>query len=647
MARLLFALFVLLAAPLADAADLRVPSEFGSVDEALEAAQACDRILLAPGTYEGTWFIDKDVLLMGDGAAGDVILDGDEFGNALSILQGARVANLTITGAARGIDMFGPWTEVDGVRFEGLQIGVLAADASGRIHDSVFTDISVTGIDANRSALWIDDNTFVDVPVAIEIIRGEGRILRAEASGSGWGARVSQSRVDVIDSTFHDGDTGVFLQGGTTDVLGCRFVNNALGVHVFDADTTVLDSDLEGNGVGVLTTFADARILGNRVSGSTEVAVQDGIGSASLVASNLLVDNRRAAFLQLADTTWRNNTVLGGADGILASGGAPVVRSSIFTGLSGVAIDGTAAPGMSAAWNLFWEVGVGQVGIAPDGSDVTADPLLDGDALPSVASPALDGGDPTPGAEDPDGSRADLGHSGGPDADARWQPAPPGPPVFEEQSDYGVPEGWWSSIFVGPYSDPNHDPLRVTWDRDASDGLDFCDAVGGTLEVAPPDDGDWPVWVRVEDPDGNVAEIEIQVTASNEPPEVWWELEAAPLESVQTSFFVDVFDPSPEDTHTVDIFIDADAEPDIRGALPGFIPWTPEAEGVYQITVRVTDDDGAVVDVTSSTEVGARPSTPLGDDDCSGCSADPGTPAGAAPLLLLLLAWPATRRRSR
>ena len=637
MGRLCAVLLVLLTAGLAEAADLRVPADFGSLFDALEAAGPCDRILLAPGTYEGSWYVAKDVVIRGEGDPGDVILDGDEFGNALAIFDGARIQNLTITGAKRGIDMFGPWTEVGGVLFDGLEIGIQAQDARGRIHDNVFTNISVSGVDANRSALWIDDNTFVDVPVALEIIRGDGRILGTTSTGAGWGARVTQSTLHVLDSTFQDGDTGVFVQGGTTEVKGCSFVGNDLGVHVFDSNSSLVDNDFEDNGVGVLTNFASAQLLGNRISGSSDAAVHDGIGSASLVASNLLEDNARASFLQLADTTWRNNTVVGGAEGVVASGGAATVRSSIFTELTGPAIDATAAPGLSSAWNLFWDVGDELLGGTADGTDVSVDPLLDADALPSAGSPAVDGGDPTPGNEDVDGSRADLGHTGGPDAEASWVPAPPGAPVFDEQLEFEVSEGWFSFVYAGQITDPNDDPLRVSWDIDPSDGLDYCDGVGDGVDVAPPDDGLWPIWARVEDPDGNVVEQEIPITAWNEPPEAWWELESAPLESVQTNFFVGVSDPSPLDTNTVDIDVDGDGEPDIRGADPGFIPWTPEVEGTYEITVTVTDDDGGSVQVTNTTEVGARPSTPLGGDEgCEGCAAAPGAPVGVVWLLALV-----------
>ena len=625
----------------ANADDLRVPQDFGSLGDALDAAQDCDTILLAPGTYAGTWWIDRDVLLRGDGDAATVILDGDDFGSTLGIAGGARVENLTITSAARGIDMFGPWTEVGGVRFSGLGTGIRAEDASGRIHDCVFTDVSGTGIDANRSALWIDDTTFIDVPVGLDLIRGEGRVLRASTSGAQWGLRVSQSTLDVQDSDFVGGDTGVFVQGGTTDIVGCRFDGNTLGVHVFDADATLLDSDLTGNGVAVLTNFATANVLGNRITGSTDVAVHDGIGSASRVSSNLLADNAGAALLQLADTTWRNNTVIGGSRGLAATGGAPTVRSSVFVDIPGAAIDADSAAGTSAAFNLFWSVGEAMVGLTPDGSDLFLDPLLDTSGAPGAGSPAIDAGDPAPGNEDPDGTRADLGHTGGPDRDAVWDPPPPGPPTFDVQEEFVVPEGWSTPIPIGPVSDPNDDPLRITWDADLTDGLQFCDAVGGAVDVTPPDDGPWPIRARVTDPDGNVAEVEIAVAAVNEPPELWWELESEPLESVETNIFVDVTDPSWEDTHRVDVDVDDDGVADIVDAQPGFVPWVPAAQGSWTITVTVTDDDGGQASATQTIAVGARPSTPLGSTDCDGCATTAGDPS-LGGLALGVLLW---RRR--
>lgn len=635
------AALVLLSPGLATAAELRVPDEYGSLSDAIEAAQPCDVILLAPGTYEGAWWLDKNVTIRGDGDASAVILDGDDFGNTIGLAQGARLENLTITGAARGIDMFGPWTEVGGVIFDGLEVALVASDATGRIYDSTFTNITETGIDANRSTLWIDDVTFTDVPVALEIIRSDGRLLRASTTGSDWGARIAQSTLDVLDSDLVDGGTGVFVQGGSTDVLGSRLRGNDLGVHVFDGDTTVLDNDLEDNAVGVLTTFATASVLGNRITGSTELGVHDGIGSASTVASNLLRDNVGGGFLQLADSAWRNNTVRGGSSGLVISGGSPSITSSIFTELDGTAIDASAALGTTTGFNLYWDVGGELLGPTPDGSDLTVDPALDADGVPAGGSPAIDAGDPTPGNEDPDGSRADIGFTGGPDADALWDPAPPGPPTFEPQEAYDVPEGWNTPIPIGAYGDPNGDPLRLTWDTDPAGGLEFCDGIGGAVDVAPPDDGLWPIRARIEDPDGNVAEVEIQVTAFNEPPEVWWEFESDPLESVETSFFVDVFDPAPLDTHLVDIVVDGVDV--ITGQEPGFITWTPATEGTFAITVRVTDDDGAVVDATQTVDVGPRPTTGLGSTDCDGCATAGG---GASPAwaLLAVVAW--RRRRA-
>jgi hypothetical protein len=57
-----------LAAGAAQGADLRVPGDHSSLEDALAAAEAGDRVLLAPGSYRGTFEVPPGVSLIGTGS---------------------------------------------------------------------------------------------------------------------------------------------------------------------------------------------------------------------------------------------------------------------------------------------------------------------------------------------------------------------------------------------------------------------------------------------------------------------------------------------------------------------------------------------------------------------------------------------------
>jgi hypothetical protein len=114
---LLVAASVWLVAPQVSAESqvLRVPSEFGTIQEAVNAARAGDMILIAPGVYEGGVNIppDKTNLTIRGLDRNEVILDGNhEVSNAITALaDGVTMENMTARNF-RGNGFY--WRSVDG-----------------------------------------------------------------------------------------------------------------------------------------------------------------------------------------------------------------------------------------------------------------------------------------------------------------------------------------------------------------------------------------------------------------------------------------------------------------------------------------------------------------------------------------------------
>ncbi len=99
-----------------DAGTLRVPDDYGTIQEAVDAASTGDLVLVAPGTYEEAVNVTTDDLTIRGLDRNEVVLEGNfELENGVRILEadGVVVENMTAQNYT-GNGFF--WTGVDGFR---------------------------------------------------------------------------------------------------------------------------------------------------------------------------------------------------------------------------------------------------------------------------------------------------------------------------------------------------------------------------------------------------------------------------------------------------------------------------------------------------------------------------------------------------
>jgi PKD repeat protein len=159
------------------------------------------------------------------------------------------------------------------------------------------------------------------------------------------------------------------------------------------------------------------------------------------------------------------------------------------------------------------------------------------------------------------------------------------PPVADAGGPYTVAEGSTVSVDGSASTDPDGNPLSYAWDLD--DDGEFDDAFTATPPVSFPDDGSYPVALRVSDSllsstDGAV------VTVTNVAPSV----DAGADQSADTgetvSFSGSFIDPGALDTHVIEWdFGDGNTA---SGTLTPTHVYA--AAGTYTVRLRVTDDDG-------------------------------------------------------
>jgi hypothetical protein len=240
----------------------------------------------------------------------------------------------------------------------------------------------------NGGALWVVASP--DVTVDGGVVSGN------TASQYGGGAYTGGSTTAVaFDGVAFDGNTTTGIAGGAVAALdtsvitvsGCVFEGNnaklGAGVYATQGQADVRHNlfvenlaDITG-GAAYFATLAGGELMGNTADRNTGVA---GTGGFQLASSPIDVFN--------------NIVANSAGHGVACSGTLPSLGYNLVSGSTGDDYNGCAAGGGS----------------------VTGDPAFadtaSSDYHLTLASPAIDAGDPDPAYDDPDGSRGDMGWYG-------------------------------------------------------------------------------------------------------------------------------------------------------------------------------------------------------------------------------------------
>jgi len=157
---------------------LRVPGDWPTIAAALAEAKPCDRVEVAPGTYDGPFDVPDGVRLSGAGA-GRSTVRGTGGGSVMRAGDGAEIDGFTITGSGREFWDAGIFIAdntapvIRNNRFEGnsMAVGLYCFSPPCRavavITNNVMVGNSTGGVRWNEAAPVIVNNTIVDSTVGV------------------------------------------------------------------------------------------------------------------------------------------------------------------------------------------------------------------------------------------------------------------------------------------------------------------------------------------------------------------------------------------------------------------------------------------------------------------------------------------------
>lgn len=232
------------------AKEIKVPDEFKTIQEALNAAEPGDVILIASGDYTENLLITKSVTLQGDGRDFvSIIGDGVVPTVVISKAQNVVISSVTITNGRNGIEM---------------------ADSSLMLTNVVLKRNNRRGLSAERSVLEIKESEVLETQPDAEGFQGSG--IRV----------ADHSKVTITNVTVSD--------------------NARVGITVSDSsEATITGSKVLGTLPNVSGAFgwgievavnSKATIRENTVSGNTAVGIGVSENSQAVIESNQITDQK-------------------------------------------------------------------------------------------------------------------------------------------------------------------------------------------------------------------------------------------------------------------------------------------------------------------------------------------------------------------
>jgi hypothetical protein len=261
---LLTVFLLVLASPLM-AADIWVPDDYGTIQEAISAASAGDLIIVRAGTYaESIALKDSVDITTNPQAVSNAIIDGNQSARTV-VANGvtATLTSLTITNGWSPSNGGGIWIANDAdITIDGCTIvsNVAVGQGGGIAIQGSRATITGSDIQINTAAggggIFISSTGPGEVSIVDSVVRGNTITTGSTASGGGLLAQnavFSTSGTSYHSNVVEGSGGGIALDASTIEMTFCSVTTNtageeAGGIHFHNgSDGTVVNSTISGN----------------------------------------------------------------------------------------------------------------------------------------------------------------------------------------------------------------------------------------------------------------------------------------------------------------------------------------------------------------------------------------------------------------
>lgn len=397
---IIFTIFILCIPALAHASTLKVPSQYPTIQDAIDAASVGDTVLVAPGTFvENIDFIGKDITVKSEKGPDVTVIDGGNpanpnYGSAVTFRNkegaGALLEGFTVTNGT------GSWYSPTPPYDKRSGGGIFIKDASPIVKSNIITKneaMEGTGggiICGENSSSLIENNVI--------------SCNRAHTTGGGITIYFSTPSATIRNNRIHGNWTKISGGGVSCNSDSLIEKNSICGNHA-EGDYPPIT---ERGGGGIYCFYASPVIMDNYIANNTTPRKGGGIFcrySASPIIQNNFIGGNKAkigggvdcyenSFPEISNTTLCMNSGLdkGGAISVRSNSVVDVIDSILWdnsapTG-NEIYIGDPAAPSTVAI--SYSDLKGGQASVVNDGSTLNWGPgMMDADPLFAAGASAF------------------------------------------------------------------------------------------------------------------------------------------------------------------------------------------------------------------------------------------------------------------
>ncbi len=234
---------------------LRVPDDFVTITEAVDAASPGDLVLIAPGTYNEAVNVTTDDVTIRGLDRNEVILDGEfELDNGIRVLgaRGVVIENLTTQNYTRNGIFF---LEVDGYR-----TSYVNAIRNGDYGIYAFDSVNGT-IEHSYGAGSPDAGVYIGQCFPCDSLIDN---VLSEHNGLGYSGTNSGGNLLIVNSTFRNNRAGIVPNSGSYELCYPERQTTIVGNSVHSnnqPDTPAIDVAILAMGNGILVPGGVANVI--------------------------------------------------------------------------------------------------------------------------------------------------------------------------------------------------------------------------------------------------------------------------------------------------------------------------------------------------------------------------------------------------
>ena len=322
--------------------NVKVPGDFRSIQDAIDAAQDGDIIQVGPGVYSETLkIVNKSLTLKGSGRDTTIIngRNQNQLPTVFIDTGNVDISGFTIRNGNWGVD--------------------INDSTSSSVSDCVIRENKVVGIGCKNSKVELNNNLITDT---VPLKGAFGRGTQAISSNIVFNNNTISNNAEMGIITFNtqgsinncivgnNKSTGLnMLDGSNIDVTDSVFDQNGLtGIFMFESTGTVTKSSLTFNkfrGIG-FESSESFKLVENIIKGSFEIGVFVGSSTGSVLRNEIInnksngINIQHSISVKVEDNRIASNE---GTGSFLLESGASIIKNSIINNKSrGLGIqDGT------------------------------------------------------------------------------------------------------------------------------------------------------------------------------------------------------------------------------------------------------------------------------------------------------------------